>query len=388
MIDENIASLAPCPHLGMMLAPPPHRFRLLVASTLCAALLAACAGGEEQTAITPQPEISPTTVAERPSPTAEPTARAEEPLTTVEIVRRLRPSVVRVLTEGATLDIFGRAIPSQGIGTGVIIDEEGHIVTNDHVLRVGDHLGSRITVTLDDQRTFTAGVVGSDPPTDIGVLRIEADDLTPAVLDSAADLPVGADVVAIGQALGLEGEPTVTRGVVSAKGRVIREDPYTINDAIQTDASINPGNSGGPLVDSYGEVVGINTAIIQGAQNIGFAISIDLVKPIVEELIKEGRVPRGFLGVNTVDITPSLASNFDLPVDYGVGITSVQRGGPADQARLRPEDIIIELAGDEIRNNGDLLQALTTHRAGETVAVKYYRGDELREAEMTLSERP
>jgi serine protease Do len=296
--------------------------------------------------------------------------------------------VVRILTEGATLDIFGRAVPSQGVGTGLILDEEGHIVTNYHVLLVGNGLGSRISVTLDDQRTFTAQVVGTDPPTDLAVLQIDAGGLTPATLGNATGLPVGADVVAIGQALDLEGDPTVTRGVVSAKGRVIREDPYTINDAIQTDASINPGNSGGPLVNSYGEVVGINTAIIQGAQNIGFAISIDLVKPIVEELIEEGTVSRGFLGVNIVDITPSLASNFDLPADYGVGITGVQRGGPADRAGLRLEDIIVRLADKEIDNNGDLLQALTTHRAGETVTVEYYRGDDLGEADVTLGESP
>jgi serine protease Do len=346
----------------------------------CLLLLTACAGGEEGAISSPQATL--TAVAERP------TARPEGQLTTVEIVRRLRPSVVRVLTEGATLDIFGRAVPSQGVGTGVILDEEGHIVTNYHVLAVGSRLGRRISVTLDDQRTFTAEVVGTDPPTDLAVLQIDADGLTPATLGRAADLPVGADVVAIGQALGLEGEPTVTRGVVSAKGRVIREDPYTINDAIQTDASINPGNSGGPLVNSYGEVVGINTAIIQGAQNIGFAISIDLVKPIVEELIEEGRISRGFLGIDIVDITPSLAQSFDLPVDHGVGITGVQRGGPAALAGLRPEDIIVRLADQEIDNNGDLLKALTVHQAGKTVEVQYYRGQELGETEVTLTERP
>ncbi|MGB6895530.1 MAG: trypsin-like peptidase domain-containing protein [Dehalococcoidia bacterium] len=352
----------------------------------CLLLLTACAGDED--GATPSPAGTGTAVVERPTASPVPTARPEELLTTVEIARSLRPSVVRILTEGATLDIFGRAVPSRGVGTGLILDEEGHIVTNHHVLLVGNSLGSRITVTLDDQRTFTARVVGTDPPTDLAVLHIAADGLTPATLGRAADLPVGAEVVAIGQALGLEGDPTVTRGVVSAKGRVIREDPYTINDAIQTDASINPGNSGGPLVNSYAEVVGINTAIIQGAQNIGFAISIDLAKPIVEELIKEGQVSRGFLGVDIVDITPSLASNFDLPVDYGVGITGLQQGGPADLAGLRPEDIIVRLADQEIDNNGDLLQALTVHRAGETVEVQYYRGQELRETEVSLAERP
>lgn len=352
----------------------------------CLLLLTACAGGEEEAI--PSPQATVTAVVERPTASPVPTARPEEPLTTVEIARRLRPSVVRILTEGATLDIFGRAVPSRGVGTGLILDEEGHIVTNHHVLLVGNSLGSRITVTLDDQRTFTARVVGTDPPTDLAVLHIAADGLTPATLGRAADLPVGAEVVAIGQALGLEGDPTVTRGVVSAKGRVIREDPYTINDAIQTDASINPGNSGGPLVNSYAEVVGINTAIIQGAQNIGFAISIDLAKPIVQDLIEEGRVSRGFLGIGIVDITPSLAANFDLPVDHGVGITNVQPGSPADLGGLRPEDIIVRLADQGIDNNGDLLQALTVHRAGETVEVQYYRGQELRETKVSLAERP
>ncbi len=352
----------------------------------CLLIVTACTDGNEEAA--PSPQASGTAVVEHLTPSAVPTERPEEELTTVEIVRRLRPSVVRVLTEGASLDIFGRAVPSQGVGTGVILDEEGHIVTNYHVLVVGSAVGRRITVTLDDQRTFTAEVVGVDPPTDLAVLRIAADGLTPAALGRAADLPVGADVVAIGQALGLEGEPTVTRGVVSAKGRVIRESSYTINDAIQTDASINPGNSGGPLVNSYGEVVGINTAIIQGAQNIGFAISIDLGKPIVEELIEQGTVSRGFLGIDIVDITPSLASTFDLPVDYGVGVTNVQRGSPADLGGILPEDIIVRLGDEEIQNNGDLLQALTVHRAGETVEVEYYRGQEMARTEVTLTDRP
>jgi serine protease Do len=352
----------------------------------CLLLLTACAEGNEEAVSSPQ--ATGTAVVERATASPVPTERPDEQLTTVEIVRRLRPSVVRVLTEGATLDIFGRAVPSQGVGTGVILDEEGHIITNYHVLVVGNTVGRRISVTLDDQRTFTAQVVGADPPTDLAVLQIAADGLTPATLGRAADLPVGADVVAIGQALGLEGEPTVTRGVVSAKGRVIREDPYTINDAIQTDASINPGNSGGPLVNSYGEVVGINTAIIQGAQNIGFAISIDLAKPIVKELIEEGRVSRGFLGIASVDITPSLASTFDLAIDHGIGVTNVQRGSPADLGGLRIQDVIVRLADQEIDNNGDLLQALTVHRAGETVKVQYYRGQDLRETEVTLTERP
>ncbi len=356
------------------------RFLLLSACLLLLLAAAACGGGSgSPAAVTPTAGPSATT-----EPTLEPGAR----LSTEEIVRKLRPSVVQVLTEGATRDIFGQLVPSQGIGTGVIIDADGHIITNNHVVTAGGGVANRITVTLNDGRTATAQVVGTDPQTDLAVIKIDASDLQPAELGDASALPVGADVVAMGYALGLEGDPSVTRGVVSAKHRTIGEDPYSINDAIQTDASINPGNSGGPLVDERGRVVGINTAIIQGAQNIGFAISIDLARPIVEELIREGQVARGFLGVGTADITPSLAANLDLPVDHGVGVRLVNPGSPADNAGLQPDDIIVSLADTEIRNSGDLLEALRRHRAGERVNVRYYRDDSQEEADVTLGERP
>jgi S1-C subfamily serine protease len=199
---------------------------------------------------------------------------------------------------------------------------------------------------------------------------------------------VGEEVVAIGHALDLPGGPTVTRGVVSAKGRVIQETPYSIVDAIQTDASINPGNSGGPLVNRYAEVVGINTAVIAQAQNIGFSISIDLAKPLVQEIIENGFVSRGFLGINTVDVTPSVAASFELPVDSGVGVAGVERGSPADSAGLGVNDIIVRLGDRAIANSGDLLQALTRFRAGDTVAIAFYRDGELREEEVTLAARP
>ena len=159
-------------------------------------------------------------------------------------------------------------------------------------------------MTLSDQRTATATIVGRDQPTDLAVLKIDIDSLAPATFADPESLQVGQDVVAIGFALDLEGGPTVTRGVLSAKGRTIDEQPYTINDAIQTDAGINPGNSGGPLVNALGEVIGINTAIIQGAQSIGFSISVALVQPIVRDLIEFGEIDRAYLGVGTVDVTP------------------------------------------------------------------------------------
>jgi S1-C subfamily serine protease len=363
--------------------------RLLAAVTAIFAIVTvvavACGGGAE-----PTQTASPTATAIA-SPTASPAADTTPggervPLATAEIVRLLRPSVVHVLIEGTTLSVFGQAIPTEGVGTGIILDEEGNIITNNHVVFIDSETpAQKITVTLSDGRQFQANLVGGDRPTDLTVLKIDAEDLTPASLGDTAQLQVGDDVVAIGQALDLPGGPTVTRGVVSAKDRLIQEDPYMIPGAIQTDAAINPGNSGGPLVNMYGEVVGITTQVIRGtAEGIGFAISIDTAKPIIQELIDNGRVERGYLGTSLVNITPSIAEQFNLAVDSGVGIGSVQSGSPADRAGLIAGDIIVGAAGEEIKNSGDLLKVLTEHRAGEKVVIEYYRDSELEETEVTL----
>ncbi len=356
--------------------------------TLLAILLLACNGnGGAPATLTAPPDVTQPPLTEGPTPL--PGAR----LTTIEIARKLRPSVVQVLTEVAQRDIFGRVQLAQGIGTGVIIDTEGRILTNDHVLRSpSGELASRITITLSDGRTAQARVVGTDRLTDLGVVQIDLPGLTPAELGDAASLQVGADVVAIGFALGLEGDPTVTRGVVSAKNRTLQElqqgQRISINNVIQTDASINPGNSGGPLVDDRGQVVGINTAIFQDAQNIGFAISMELAKPIIEELTESGRVERGFLGVGFQDVTPGLAASLELPIDHGVEVIDVVPGSPAEEAGLLPDDIIIGVAEAEIRNSGDLLEALRRYREGREVTVRFYRDGSEQEVVVTLEERP
>jgi S1-C subfamily serine protease len=351
------------------------------------ALVAVACGGE---AAEPTQTVSPTaTVVASPSasPAASITPSGERtPLATAEIVSLLRPSVVHILIEGTTFSVFGQPLPTEGVGTGFIIDEEGHIVTNNHVVFIdGERPAQEITVTLSDGRQFRASLVGGDRPTDLAVLKIDADDLTPARLGDTAQLQVGDDVVAIGHALDLAGGPTVTRGVVSAKERLIQEDPYMIPGAIQTDAPINPGNSGGPLVNMYGEVVGITTQVIRGtAEGIGFAISIDTAKPIAGELIDKGQVERGYLGINLINITPSIAKEFDLAVDSGVGVGSVQAGSPADRAGLEGGDIIVRAADEDINNSGDLLKVLTEYRAGDTVIIEYYRDGDLQEAKVTL----
>ncbi|MEX2158689.1 MAG: trypsin-like peptidase domain-containing protein [Dehalococcoidia bacterium] len=356
---------------------------------LAAIVFAAACGGSDNNSpsatATLGPGQTPAVALSTPAP------QSGDALTTVEIVRKLAPSVVQVMTQDSARNVFNEAVPTRGIGTGVIIDEHGHIVTNNHVVRVAGEpsgaISADITITFSDGRTTKGTVVGTDPATDLAVIKIDETGLTPAELGDVASLPVGSDVVAMGYALGLEGAPTITRGVVSAKNRTINEDPFSI-EAIQTDASINPGNSGGPLVDDRGRVIGINTAIIPDAQNIGFSISIDLVRPIAQELIANGEVTRGFLGVGFADLTPGSAGRLDAPVETGVVVTNIVAGSPAEDAGLQVDDIIVRLDGEEINDSGDLLEALRIHKSGEEVTISYYRGQTQHEAQLTLGERP
>ncbi len=358
-----------------------------VLSLLAAAVLAACGGGNNNSSPdgTTTPEETRTSSGETtPFPSLEP----GDALTTVEIVRKLRPSVVLVSTQGRGQNVFGEIVPSEGTGTGVIIDEEGHIITNDHVVRSGStEVADTITVTLSDGRELPATVVGTDRQTDLAVIKIEATGLKPAELGDASALPVGSDVVAIGYALGLEGDPTVTRGVISALGRTIQEQTVSINDAIQTDASINPGNSGGPLVDAQGRVIGINTAIIQGSQSIGFSISIDLAKPIVQEIITEGQVTRGFVGIDFNDLDPDAADALNLPSADGVVIVEIVADSPAEGAGLQANDVIVAIGGTRVTNSGDLVAALRIHQPGDEVTIRYYRDGVEETVDVTLVER-
>lgn len=364
----------------------------LVSFVLAAFVLACGGNGDGGAATSTETSATSTTSPSRPAATEAPTLEPGAVLTTVEIVRKLRPSVVQVLTEDAGRNIFGRVVPSQGIGTGVILDEAGHVLTNNHVIRAGGNplgpISRTITVTLEDGTAVAATVVGSDPATDLAVLQIDADGLTPAELGDVASLAVGARVVAIGFALGLEGGPTVTQGVVSAKGRTIEEELTTIPNAIQTDAGINPGNSGGPLVDEFGRVVGINTAIIAAAENIGFSIPIDLARPIAEEIIRIGHVERGFLGVGLTDVTPSLARTLGLAIERGVNITNVVPGSPADEAGLRQNDIIVGLEDVDVANSGALLEALRVYKAGEAVSLQFVRDGDPETAVVVLGSQP
>lgn len=308
-----------------------------------------------------------------------------ETLTTVEVVKRLRPSVVHVATEVVTLGFFNQPIPARGVGTGIILDPQGHILTNEHVIRGA----RRIVVTTSDGQSYPAEVVGTDFSTDLAVLKIDAEGLTPAPLGDSDALQVGEDVVAIGHALDLPGGPTVSKGVVSALGRSIETDTQTtIVDLIQTDASINPGNSGGPLVNLRGEVVGINTAIIEVGRGIGFAININDAKAVARQLIEKGFVERGFMGITPLNVTPGMASRFGLAVGRGILVVRVIPGTAADKAGLQQGDVIVRMGGQDIANTGELSKFLMEHPPGEKVEVVFYRGERRMAVEVTLGERP
>lgn len=266
------------------------------------------------------------------------------------------------------------------LGSGFIIDKEGYIVTNNHVIEGADE----VKVVLSDKREFDAKVVGTDSMTDLALIKIEADNLHPLKLGSSGDMAVGSWVVAIGSPFGLE--QTVTAGIISAKGRILGAGPY--DDFIQTDASINPGNSGGPLLNLDGEVIGINTAIVRSGQGIGFAIPADLAKGIIDQLIESKEVTRGWIGVAIQDITPDLADYYGFKETKGVLVAKVYEGDPADKAGIQAGDIITQINDHNIESSRDLSVTIAGYAVGTEVSVKFVRDGKSRNVEVTLQKRP
>jgi serine protease Do len=256
--------------------------------------------------------------------------------------------------------------PVQGAGSGVIINSNGTILTNNHVVEGA----KEVTVTLADKQEFKAEVVGRDPKTDLAVLKISAGKNLPAAnLGNSDQLQVGDWVLAVGNPFGLNS--TVTSGIVSAKGRVIGAGPY--DDFIQTDASINPGNSGGPLFNMSGEVVGINTAIISGGQGIGFAIPVNTARPLIPQLVENGKVTRGYLGVNIQTVTPELASALKLQDAKGVLVADVISGAPAEKAGIKRGDIIVAFNGKPVQDSHELPAMVAATPVGKEVPITVVR---------------
>jgi S1-C subfamily serine protease len=312
------------------------------------------------------------------------------------VAAKVRPATVLVsnIAQGrpTRTNPTGSDVP-QGAGTGFIIDPSGIIVTNAHVVEGAQ----KLTVQLPppDGRTFDATLVGAASNNDLAVLRINGQNLPTVPLGTSSNLQIGEWVVAIGNALALEGGPTVTAGVVSATGRDATEPGSTqgqagptLYDLIQTDAAINPGNSGGPLVNMRGEVVGINTLGTTEAQGIGFAISIDTAKPIIDQLIQTGKVSTPYLGVSTVSITASVAAANGLPRNDGVYVQQVVAGTPAAQGGVQQGDIIFGIDNDVVKDTTTFQKALFKHKPGDRITLKINRGGTETTVQVTLGEKP
>jgi S1-C subfamily serine protease len=307
-------------------------------------------------------------------------------------------SVVNITSKAVTFDFFYGLVPEEGQGSGFIIDKEGHILTNYHVIADA----RQIEVTLHNRKKYRATIVGTDRSHDLAVIQIKAPDLTPMVLGDSGNLQVGQKVYAIGNPFGLAG--TLTRGIVSSIRQVQEPDGMTIDEAIQTDASINPGNSGGPLLNMHGEVIGINTMIASNvgqSAGIGFAIPVNTAKAVINDLLTVGRVRRPALGVRTIPVDPELADQMGLAADYGLLIVQVVPGGAADNAGLRGGsqraflgntpimvggDLIIAIDGKKVEDQQELAQMMNNHRAGDTVRITIYRGKKKLEVSVVLGE--
>ena len=313
----------------------------------------------------------------------------------IEVFRAVSPSVVNITTVEHMANLFSRRITEvpRGTGSGFIWDTEGHVVTNFHVIQNSD----AARVTLADQSSFEAKLVGAFPDRDIAVLRIEAsrDQLPPIIVGKSSDLVVGQAVYAIGNPFGLD--QTLTTGIVSALDREIESvTRRAIRGVIQTDAAINPGNSGGPLLDSAGRLIGVNTAIYSpsgGSAGIGFAIPVDEVNRIVPRLIRDGRVTRPNMGISAAPLDLNAA----LGLGPGLAIVGITPGGPADGAGLEPfrrerdgtivsGDLIVAIDGHTIANFDDLLEQLERHQPGERVSLRVRRANQEREVQVTLGE--
>ena len=373
----------------------------------------------------PDPEITPEVATATPSPTvvlsqsvaAVPTPTAPPPPPTLvsplvlptaapvtpiiivqtpnvaDTVERVRPAVVSVLTEVVGRDIFGNPQSNFSSGSGVIIAPSGLVLTNNHVVRGA----ASVTVTMDDGRQLSAIILGGDRLSDLAVLQLPMNQNYPHVpLNGDVPLRVGDWVIAIGNALALPGGPTVTVGVVSALGRSLDVDQeVTLYDLIQTDSVINPGNSGGPLLNVAGELVGINTAVVRSGaggntvEGIGFAINMETASLVSEQLITSGRVRWSWMGAFLEDLVPERAAQARLPIRQGVIIEGVVPGGPADRAGIRPNDIILSLAGQQVDSVRTLTQMLRQDfRVSQQIDVVLFRDQSTMVVTLTLGERP
>lgn len=317
----------------------------------------------------------------------------------IAVYKKALPSVVNITSKSMAFNFFYGQVPQEGQGSGFILDKAGHVLTNFHVIADAN----RIEVMTSDKRHYKATIVGSDKAHDLALLQINAPNLQPVTLSDSSDLVVGQKVYAIGNPFGLSG--TMTRGIISSIRSIRGPEGAPIEDAIQTDAAINPGNSGGPLLNSRGEVIGINTLIASnGAEQssgIGFAIPVNTAKAVLGDLTKYGRVRRPSLGIVSLAVSPDLADQMGLPPVSGVLIQKVVSGGPADRAGLHGGneqyylgnmlinvggDLIVAIDSKEITDPGDITSMMDHHQPGDQVTVTVYRGRRKMTVRLTLGD--
>src|SRR5450755_263179 len=330
---------------------------------------------------------------------AAPSAFGSEEQTTIEVYKKGIPSVVNITSTAVAFDFFYGAVPQEGQGSGFLIDKEGHILTNYHVITNA----REVEVTLHNKKKYKATVIGRDRSHDLAVIKIDAPGLVAATLGDSKSLVVGQKVFAIGNPFGLSG--TMTRGIISSVRPIRTPEGAEIDEAIQTDAAINPGNSGGPLLNAHAEVIGINSMIATGGSNqsagIGFAIPINTAKAVISDLITMGRVRRPSLGIRSLPIGPGMAQEMGLASDYGVLIVEAVPGGAAERAGLKGGsqraylgnipvmiggDLIVAIDGEQIADQQDLANSMNRHKAGDTVTVTIYRGKRKMDVKVVLGE--
>lgn len=302
----------------------------------------------------------------------------------VGAVDKASKSVVNIASVRMMHDYFFRVFPVEGVGSGVVIDESGHILTNNHVIDDAE----RLKVTFPDGRVLRGKVVGADEATDLAVIKVEPDGPLPvAPLGDSSSLKAGQIAIAIGNPFGLTGGPTVTAGIISSLNRSIQSRTGVL-ELIQTDAAINPGNSGGPLVNTKGEVIGINTAKMPYAQGIGFAVPINTAKAILKVLVEKGRVSRPWIGVTSVKVTPQVARYYGLPAASGALVAGVEPYSPADDAGLRKGDIIEEIDGTKVEDPTEVASHVRSKKPGSKVTITVNRYGRQLQTGVEVDERP
>jgi S1-C subfamily serine protease len=330
-------------------------------------------------------------------------AVTEDEKNNISVYERVADGVVNVTSTAVQMDFFFNVFPTQGSGSGSIIDTKGHILTNHHVVANAQ----KLEVTLADGSKWPAKLVGSDPDSDLAVIKIDVpkEKLKVIPMGDSRNLRIGQKVLAIGNPFGLE--RTLTTGIISSLGRTIRSEVGTLmEDIIQTDAAINPGNSGGPLLDSDGEIIGINSAIISpsgGSVGIGFAIPVNTARKVVPPLIAKGYVSHPWIGASILSLTPEIAKYLKIKVERGAMISEVAKGGPADKAGLRGGnqrvqvgnmivivggDIVLKADRRDVKTNDELIRYIREKKPGDTILLNIFRKGKFEDVRVTLGDRP